>query len=63
MLQEVVRVAETELQQESCSVFLDILQQGLVPLQNYSQTFLQTILACIDNKDPGKGLYTATELN
>jgi len=49
-----VRVAETELQQESCSVFLDILQQGLVPVQNYTQTFLQTILSCVDNKDPGR---------
>jgi len=49
----VVRVAEAEMQQESCAVFLDILQQGLVPVQNYTQTFLQTILTCMENKDPG----------
>jgi len=52
-LQEVVRVAEVEMQQESCTVFLDILEKGLVPVQNYTQTFLQTILTCMENKDPG----------
>ena len=48
-----VRVAEAEMQQESCAVFLEILEQGLVPVQNYTQTFLQTILMCMENKDPG----------
>jgi len=52
-LQEVVRVAESEVQHESSVVFLEVLQQRLVPLHNYTDTFLQTILACIDNKDPG----------
>ena len=51
-----VRVAEAEMQQESCAVFLEILQQGLIPVQNYTQTFLQTILVCMENKDPGMQL-------
>jgi len=52
-LQEVVRVAESEVQHESSVVFLEVLQQRLVPLHNYTDTFLQTILTCIDNNDPG----------
>jgi len=52
----VVRIAEAEMQQESCAVFLEILEQGLVPVQNYMETFLQTILMCMENKDPGKRL-------
>ncbi|KAJ8311079.1 hypothetical protein KUTeg_011370 [Tegillarca granosa] len=34
------------------SAFLQILQNNLVPVQNYSQTFLQTILNSVDSKDP-----------
>jgi len=46
-------VAEAEMQLESSAVFLEILQRNLVPVPNYTQTFLQTILLCMDNKDPG----------
>ena len=53
LLQEVVRVAEADMQQESCAVFLEILEHGLMPVHNYTETFLQTILMCMDNKDPG----------
>jgi len=52
-VQEVVGVADAEVQQESSVVFLEILQRGLVPLHSYTDTFLQTIINCVDNKDPG----------
>ena len=53
MVQEVVQVGDAEVQQQSSVVFLEILQRHLVPLHSYSDTFLQTILNCVDNKDPG----------
>nr|KAG5714548.1 hypothetical protein BaRGS_006994 [Batillaria attramentaria] len=40
------------MQLAACSAFLQILQDQLVPIQNYTQTFLQTILSCVDSKDP-----------
>jgi len=52
-VQEVVGVADAEVQQESSVVFLEILQRGLVSLHSYTDTFLQTIINCVDNKDPG----------
>ena len=57
-----VRVAETEIQEESSSVFLEVLQQRLMPVHNYTETFLQTILVCIDNKDPGRTGRNAAKL-
>ena len=56
VLQEVVRDADAEIQQESSAVFREILEQGLVSLPSYTQTFLQTILMCVNNKDPGTTL-------
>ena len=52
--QEVLHVAQAEMQLAACAAFLQILQRQLVPVQNYTQTFLQSILTGIDSKDPGK---------
>ncbi|ELU14663.1 hypothetical protein CAPTEDRAFT_194624, partial [Capitella teleta] len=49
---EVLHVAQTEMQFAACGAFLHILKKDLVPLNNYSQTFLQTILTSLDNRDP-----------
>ena len=46
-------MAQTDMQLVASSTFVQILQRDLVPVQNYSQTFLQTILSSVDNKDPG----------
>ncbi|KAK3094055.1 hypothetical protein FSP39_023500 [Pinctada imbricata] len=51
-VREVLHVAQTEMQLAASSAFLQILQKNLVPIQNYSQTFLQTILNSVDSKDP-----------
>lgn len=51
--QEVLHLAQTDMQLAATSAFLQILQKNLVPIQNYSQTFLQTILNSVDSKDPG----------
>jgi len=45
-------VADAEMQLAACDIFLQILDQSLVPLNIYATTFLQTILMCVDNKDP-----------
>ena len=47
-------MAHEEMQLAASSAFLQILRKDLVPIQNYTQTFLQTILSSIDIKDPGK---------
>ena len=47
-------MAHEEMQLAASSAFLQILQKELVPIQNYTQTFLQTILSSIDIKDPGE---------
>ena len=52
--QEVLHVAHEEMQLAASSAFLQILRKDLVPIQNYTQTFLQTILSSIDIKDPGE---------
>ena len=52
--QEVLHVAHEEMQLAASSAFLQLLQKDLVPIQNYTQTFLQTILSSIDIKDPGE---------
>ena len=52
--QEVLHVAQCEMQYAASAAFLQILQKNLVPIQNYTQTFLQTILNSVDGKDPGK---------
>ena len=46
-------MAQAEMQLAACTAFLQILQKQLVPLHNYTQTFLQTILVAIDSRDPG----------
>ncbi|XP_078315308.1 serine/threonine-protein phosphatase 4 regulatory subunit 4-like isoform X3 [Crassostrea virginica] len=51
-VREVLHLAQTEMQVAASSAFLQILQKNLVPVQNYSQTFLQTILNSVDSKDP-----------
>ena len=56
--QEVLHVAQTDMQLAACSAFLQILQNDLVPITNYTQTFLQTILMSLDSRDPGmQGVY------
>ncbi|XP_041351880.1 serine/threonine-protein phosphatase 4 regulatory subunit 4-like isoform X2 [Gigantopelta aegis] len=51
-VREVLYVAQSEMQVAASSAFLQILQRELVPIQNYTQTFLQTILLSVDSKDP-----------
>ncbi|XP_064600821.1 serine/threonine-protein phosphatase 4 regulatory subunit 4-like [Liolophura sinensis] len=51
-VREVLHVAQAEMQLAASSAFLQILQKELVPIQNYTQTFLQTILISVDSKDP-----------
>lgn len=51
-VREVLHVAQAEMQLAACTAFLQILQRQLVPLHNYTQTFLQTILLAIDSRDP-----------
>ncbi|KAK3599632.1 hypothetical protein CHS0354_029090 [Potamilus streckersoni] len=51
-VREVLHVAQAEMQLAASTAFLQILQKELVPIQNYTQTFLQTILSSIDSKDP-----------
>ena len=51
--QEVLHVAQAEMQLAACAAFLQVLQRQLVPVQNYTQTFLQSILVGIDSKEPG----------
>ena len=60
--QEVLRVADAEMQAEACKAFLQVLQNKLVPLQHYSHTFLQTILLAIDSKDPGMLYYVESNI-
>lgn len=51
-IREVVRVAAVDTQRVAGTVFLEILQRKLVPMQTYSQTFLPTILLSLDSRDP-----------
>ncbi|KAL5008249.1 hypothetical protein ScPMuIL_013830 [Solemya velum] len=51
-VREVLHVAQAEMQLAASSAFLQILQNNLVPLQNYTKTFLQTILNSVDCRDP-----------
>ncbi|XP_070181609.1 serine/threonine-protein phosphatase 4 regulatory subunit 4-like [Littorina saxatilis] len=51
-VREVLYVAQQDMQLAASTAFLQILQDKLVPLQNYAQTFLQTILTSVDSKDP-----------
>jgi hypothetical protein len=55
-VQEVLYVAQQDMQLAASTAFLQILQDKLVPLQAYSQTFLQTILTSVDSKDSGTPL-------
>lgn len=52
-LQEVLHVAQTEMQLAACGAFLQILQKDLIALDNYAETFLPSILTSLDNRDPG----------
>ena len=56
MFQEVLHVADTEMQLAACNAFVDILGRQLVPLQHYAQTFLRSIITALDNKDLGTKL-------
>ncbi|GAB1605554.1 serine/threonine-protein phosphatase 4 regulatory subunit 4-like [Argonauta hians] len=51
-VQEVLSHAEADIQRAASSAFLQILQKEQVPVQNYAQMFLETILTSIDNKNP-----------
>ncbi|CAH1792525.1 unnamed protein product [Owenia fusiformis] len=51
-VKEVLHVAQTEMQLAACAAFLQILRKELVPVSNYTQTFLQTILNSLDSRDP-----------
>ncbi|KAK2169619.1 hypothetical protein LSH36_8g03024 [Paralvinella palmiformis] len=52
VVHEVLHVAQPDVQLAACNAFLQILQEEKVPLQNYTQTFLKSILTSIDNRDP-----------
>ncbi|XP_074642861.1 serine/threonine-protein phosphatase 4 regulatory subunit 4-like [Tubulanus polymorphus] len=49
---EVLHLAQAEMQIAASSAFLQILQNDLVPIQNYTTTFLETILNSVDSGDP-----------
>ncbi|CAI9734861.1 serine/threonine-protein phosphatase 4 regulatory subunit 4-like isoform X7 [Octopus vulgaris] len=51
-IQEVLNYAQADIQRAASTAFLQILQKEQVAVQNYAQTFLQTILTSIDNKNP-----------
>ena len=46
-------MAQQDMQLAAATAFLQILQDKLVPLSTYTQTFLQTILTSVDSKDAG----------
>ncbi|KAL8608669.1 hypothetical protein ACOMHN_002898 [Nucella lapillus] len=51
-VREVLHVAQQDMQLAAASAFLQILQEKLVPLDVYTNTFLKTVVTCVDNKDP-----------
>ena len=51
-VQDVLHMAPAEIQLAASSTFLQILQKEIVPIENYTQTFLQTILMSVDSRDP-----------
>ncbi|XP_071963727.1 serine/threonine-protein phosphatase 4 regulatory subunit 4-like [Antedon mediterranea] len=51
-VREVLHLASIELQQAAAETFVHIAEKQIVLHATYSQTFLQTILTNIDNRDP-----------
>ncbi|XP_033105382.1 serine/threonine-protein phosphatase 4 regulatory subunit 4-like [Anneissia japonica] len=51
-VREVLHLASIELQQAAAVAFIKIAEEQIVSHTTYSQTFLQTILTNIDNRDP-----------
>ncbi|GFR62723.1 serine/threonine-protein phosphatase 4 regulatory subunit 4 [Elysia marginata] len=49
--QEVLHVANLDMQLAAATAFLQILERKLVAVDEYKKTFLQTILASVDNKN------------
>lgn len=47
-------MAQPEVQLAASNTFLTILEKELVPHATFTQTFLQSILASVDSKDPSK---------
>ncbi|XP_076441962.1 serine/threonine-protein phosphatase 4 regulatory subunit 4-like isoform X2 [Babylonia areolata] len=51
-VREVLHVAQQDMQLAAAKSFLKILQDKLVPLEVFTNTFLKTIVSCVDSKDP-----------
>lgn len=51
-IQEALPTAQPEVQLAASNSFLTILEKELVPHATFTQTFLQSILASVDSKDP-----------
>lgn len=51
--QEVLQVADIDMQLAAATTFLQILEKDLVTVDEYKSTFLQTILTSVDNKHEG----------
>ncbi|KAH9504744.1 Serine/threonine-protein phosphatase 4 regulatory subunit 4 [Bulinus truncatus] len=51
VLQEVLHVANLDMQLAAATAFLQILDRKLVSVEDYKKTFLQTILSSVDNKN------------
>ncbi|KAK3799239.1 hypothetical protein RRG08_054366 [Elysia crispata] len=50
-VREVLHVANLDMQLAAATAFLQILERKLVSVDEYKKTFLQTILASVDNKN------------
>lgn len=53
-MQQSLATASTEFHIAASSTFKTILEQKLVSHNVFSQTFLQSILNSLENRDPGK---------
>ena len=51
--QEVLNLATTEMHETAARVFLQVLEDKLVPVEYFVSTFLQSILMGVDNRDQG----------
>lgn len=50
-IRELLPVAQAELQSEACSIFQKLIKEGTVSNAVFAQTFLPSMLGCMDSKD------------